>query len=237
MYLEHLKDITLDDFTVFASLPDMGKVGGIVSTFLIENLDCIPIAEIKSNIKPWVSHYNGVINLLYDIYRIYYNKKNNLIIFNGNSQPQQPEELLSLSTSFINYITTLGTPRRLYSAGGYFRNQLTGSPRVYGVVNRPNMTPLLKENKVDFVENEINSITWFNGVILGIAAEKGIEGIGLFGEISDTSIPQPLAAKSILRSFGRIEKITLNLRKLDEMYEFIINQEKEKKSKPNDESK
>ena len=34
MKLNKLKDIKADEFMIFASLPDMGRVGGLVSSFL-----------------------------------------------------------------------------------------------------------------------------------------------------------------------------------------------------------
>jgi len=32
----------VDSFTIFASLPDMGRVGGLVSSFLASNLNSLP---------------------------------------------------------------------------------------------------------------------------------------------------------------------------------------------------
>ena len=49
-----IKDLKVDELIVFASLPDMGMVGGLVSTFLAENLETKLIAEIMSSDKPWV---------------------------------------------------------------------------------------------------------------------------------------------------------------------------------------
>jgi hypothetical protein len=45
----------------------------------------------------------------------------------------------------------------LYGAGGYLHEQLTGTPGVCGVVNNPQLKKVLG--------NEVNSITWFNGLI------------------------------------------------------------------------
>ena len=47
---------------------------------------------------------------------------------------------------------------------------------------------------------EINTITWFNGIILGVALERNLEGIGLYGEIDDPAVPQPRAARSVLKA-------------------------------------
>lgn len=54
MKFNKIKDIQSDNFILFASLPDIGKVGGIASAYLAENLKTEFVAEIISNEKPWV---------------------------------------------------------------------------------------------------------------------------------------------------------------------------------------
>ncbi len=43
MRLDNIKQLKTDGFNVFASLPDLGKVGGLVSAYLAKNLksECI----------------------------------------------------------------------------------------------------------------------------------------------------------------------------------------------------
>jgi proteasome assembly chaperone (PAC2) family protein len=231
MKLDVLKDVRAEKFTVFASLPDMGRVGGLVSSFLAEHLQCELVAEIRSSDKPWVSYSDGVVKSALDLYKIYYNATNRLLVLTGESQPQDPGQLYSLCNLFLDYAQKAGTVTRLYGAGGYLREQLTGAPRVCGVVNKPGLKKVLVKAGIDLVGSEISSITWFNGVILGIAAERNIDAIGLFGEIAETTMPQPLAAKSIVIAFSKLEKIPLDTKPLDQHYESIL-EEMQKKKKP-----
>ncbi|MGD1835615.1 MAG: PAC2 family protein [Nitrososphaeraceae archaeon] len=223
MKLEIKKDLhNLNTFSVISSLPDMGSVGGIVSSFLAKNLDTINIANIISLEKPWVSHSKGIVTSLVDEYKIYFSSKNKLLILTGDSQPQDSFQLYTLCNIFLEYVSSLGQIRRLYSAGGYLRQQVTGAPKVYGVVNNVKLIELIARNNINFVGTEITSITWFNGLILGLAARKNIDGIGLFGEISDTNIKQPLAAKSIVQALSKLENIQINTNRLDKEYENIL---------------
>src|SRR5712691_6095779 len=73
MRLDNIKQPKTDGFNVFASLPDMGKVGGLVSAYLAKNLKSECIAEIVSNEKPWVSYIDGVVKTVSDLYQLYYN--------------------------------------------------------------------------------------------------------------------------------------------------------------------
>jgi hypothetical protein len=227
--IRQLEDLSVggDGIMVFASLPDMGRVGGLASSFLASELDgCEQVAEIVSGDgKPWVSYADGVVKSASDTYGIFYNSKYGLFVFTGESQPQDSAQLYLLCNTLLDYIQSVSggrSIRRLYSAGGYLRDQLTGAPRVYGVVNRSDLKQVLAEAGIEFVGGEISSITWFNGVILGLAAERGLDAIGLFGEIAETSTPQPLAAKSILSAFARLEKIPLDTKRLDRQYESLL---------------
>lgn len=222
MKINKIKDVKVDEFTVFASLPDMGRVGGLVSSFLSQHLKTEQVAEITSSDKPWVSHSDGVVKSASDVYKISYDRGHNLLMFTGESQPQDPGELHKLCNIVLDYVQSIGKARRLYGAGGYFREQVTGAPRVCGVVNRQELKKVLANAGIEAVGNEITSITWFNGLILGLAAERGIDAIGLFGEIAETTVPQPLAAKAIISTFAKLEGIPIDTKPLDRHYESIL---------------
>ena len=70
MRLDNIKQPKTDGFNVFASLPDMGKVGGLVSAYLAKNLKSERIAVIASNEKPWVSYTDGVVKTVSDLYQL-----------------------------------------------------------------------------------------------------------------------------------------------------------------------
>lgn len=231
MKLDKLKDIRAGEFVVFASLPDMGRVGGLVSSFLSQHLKTEQVAEITSSDKPWVSYDDGVVKSASDVYKISFDKRHKLLIFTGESQPQDTGELHRLCNILLDYVQSIGKVTRLYGAGGYLREQVTGAPRVCGVVNRPELKKVLAKAGIGLVGSEITSITWFNGLILGLAAERGIDAIGLFGEISETTVPQPLAAKTIISAFAKLENISIDTKPFDRQYESIL-EEIQKKKEP-----
>ncbi len=225
------KKIMVDEFTVFASLPDMGRVGGLVSSFLSKYLKAELVAEIASCDKPWVSYSDGIVKSVTDTYSILYDKQHKLMIFTGESQPQDPNELYKLCNILLDYIESIGKVKRIYGAGGYLREQVTGAPRVCGVANKYELKKVLSKAGIDFIGSEITTITWFNGLILGLAGERGIDAIGLFGEIAETTVPQPLAAKSIISAFSKLERILVDTKPLDQQYESIL-EEIQKKKEP-----
>ena len=69
--------------------------------------------------------------------------------------------------------------------------------------------------------DDVKSITWFNGLVLGVAKNKNINGVGLFGEIYDADLPQHKAAKNIINTIGELLKLEINT---DELEQKIIDQ-------------
>jgi proteasome assembly chaperone (PAC2) family protein len=212
----------VDTFRIFASLPDMGRVGGLVSSFLASNLETEHIANIISNPKPWVNVKDGVIESTRDIYKIYFSDREKLLILTGEMQPEDHRELLELCNRFLDFCSSIGDVKRLYTAGGSLNEMLTGEPRVVGVATKPQLREILVSSDVDTLGSEFTTITWFNGLILGMASDRNIEAIGFYGEISDKSLPQPLAAKSIVKAFAKIEHLSISTKPFDVQYEEVL---------------
>jgi proteasome assembly chaperone (PAC2) family protein len=220
--IEILAKKKVDSFGIFASLPDMGRVGGLVSSFLASNLETEHIANIISNPKPWVNVKDGVIESARDIYKIYFSDREKLLILTGEVQPEDHRELLELCNTFLDFCSSIGDVKRLYTAGGSLNEMLTGEPRVVGVATKPQLREILDSSNVDTLGSEFTTITWFNGLILGMASDRNIEAIGFYGEISDKSIPQPLAAKSIVKAFAKIEHLSISTKPFDVQYEEVL---------------
>jgi uncharacterized protein len=220
--VEILTKKKVDTFRIFASLPDMGRVGGLVSSFLANNLETEHIANIISNPKPWVNVKDGVIESTRDIYKIYFSDREKLLILTGEMQPEDHRELLELCNTFLDFCSSIGDVKRLYTAGGSLNEMLTGEPRVVGVATKPQLKEILVSSDVDTLGSEFTTITWFNGLILGMASDRNIEAIGFYGEISDKSLPQPLAAKSIVKAFAKIEHLSISTKPFDVQYEEVL---------------
>jgi uncharacterized protein len=220
--VEILTKKKVDTFRIFASLPDMGRVGGLVSSFLASNLETEHIANIISNPKPWVNVKDGVIESTRDIYKIYFSDREKLLILTGEMQPEDHRELLELCNTFLDFCSSIGDVKRLYTAGGSLNEMLTGEPRVVGVATKPQLKEILVSSDVDTLGSEFTTITWFNGLILGMASDRNIEAIGFYGEISDKTLPQPLAAKSIVKAFAKIEHLSISTKPFDVQYEEVL---------------
>ena len=216
MEIKNIHDYKLKDIVLISSLPDMGKVGGIVTQHIIKKLDAKKAAQIFLADKPWVNLKEGLVNLPTDEYFLAVDEKNSIVIFTGENQPQEPGTVFKIANKVLDTVTQMGNIKMVISAGGYLPSEVDKGDAVFGVATNSSSMKLLKSNNVKPLASEVKSITWFNGVILGISKRKNIDGIGLFGEIMDAESPQYEAASNILKVIGKILKIEIGTKELDD---------------------
>jgi proteasome assembly chaperone (PAC2) family protein len=189
-----------EKINLVAALPDMGSVGGLVAEFLINHLAIKPFVEITSYDKPFVLCKDGLVAEIPSVFRLYYSDRASLVVMTGNSQPNDTRELYELCERSLDLAAAVGRLERVYTCGGYHREEIAGEPRVYGVSNNPVLFRELDKLGIREIGAEVSSITWFNGVILGVAKRRKIDALGLYGELIDPAIPQPDAARAVLRA-------------------------------------
>jgi len=215
MIIEKLHDFNLKDIIVISSLPDMGKVGGIVTEHIKNQIEVKKAIKIILTEKPWVEHKNGIINLPKEEYTISVNEKKSIVIFSGENQPQEPSTVFEMVEFLLSAVSKMGNVKMVISTGGYLPSNKTNGDKVYGIATNERMLELLKSNKIQPLSSEVKSITWFNGLILGQAKAKQIDGIGLFGEILDSESPQYKAASNIIHVIEKILGIKVDTNELD----------------------
>jgi hypothetical protein len=219
MKVEFFGDYKLNDITLIAALPDMGRVGGLVSEHIARKMNAKDAAKVIFSDKPWVNHKDGLIELPSDEYMLRVDEKNSLVIFSGENQPQEPNAVFDLVSFVVDTVQRWGKIKTIISAGGYMPLQNPSDNGVFGVTTNEKLLDILKSHGIKLLSNDVKSITWFNGLVLGIAKSRNIDGIGLFGEIYDVETPQHKATKNIVEKIGMILKIQINT---DELQEKII---------------
>jgi uncharacterized protein len=216
MNVNKIQDFKLKDIILISSLPDMGKVGGLVTQHLTKKLVTKKSVQIILEDKPWVNLKDGLVDLPHDEYALTVDEKNSIVIFTGENQPQEPGTVFEIVNTILDVVSKMGNIKMIISAGGYLPSQSGKATFVYGVATNSNSLGILKSNDVKLLSSEVKSITWFNGVILGIAKSRNIDGIGLFGEIVDAESPQYKAASNILKVIEKILQIKIDTKELDE---------------------
>ena len=209
---------------MIAALPDMGNVAGIGVNFLIKKLEAKLFAEIYAYWPPFVNYSNGVIEYKQTSYKFYCtnstssSSKSNIVIFTGDFNPADPIRLYQIGYEVIKMAEKLGI-NTIYSMGAalYQQQQMTDGttsdhnyPTIYAIANNQDILETTKQYQNLVPLEEEGQILGFNGLILGLARNQGIDAICLLSKIDDPNIIQPKAAQSILSTLVQILKITLH---------------------------
>ncbi len=229
MQAEFSGNFKLKDIVLISSLPDMGRVGGLVTEHIAKKVSAKDAAKVILVDKPWVNQKDGLIEIPSDEYKILVDEKNSLVIFTGENQPQEPAIVSDLVNFVVDTVQKWGKIKMIISTGGYMPMQKADSDAVYGVATGEKILDMLKSHGVKQLSNDVKSITWFNGLVLGAAKARNIDGIGLFGEIYDVELPQHSAAKNIINKIEKILKLQINT---DELVQKITKPVEAKKDSP-----
>ncbi|MDY6862031.1 MAG: PAC2 family protein [Thermodesulfobacteriota bacterium] len=227
--------------------PGIGNIGIIA----INTLRGILKAEEFGEIEPWdffyprkISFKAGVLeDLEFPGNRFYFKKTPNkdLIFFIGEEQPADIGEKYAKggeAYKMANLVLDVGQKfgcKRIFTSGAAVASiHHTMKPKVWAVPNKKELIDEVKmyENIVLMSEVEgrsgQGSISGLNGLLLGVAKKRGLEGICIMGEIPiyvyQFPISYPKASKSVLEVLTKILKIDINLSQLDS---FIQKMERE----------
>jgi uncharacterized protein len=215
MKVEEIQNFSLKNIVLISSLPDMGKVGGLVTQHLKKKLKTKQACKIILADKPWVNLKKGLIDLPQDEYEISVDEKNSIVIFSGENQPQEPTAVFATAEKVLSLVKKMGNIKMVITTGGYLPSENGNGTRVFGVATNSKSLDLLKSFDVNPLGTEVNTITWFNGLILGLSKVQKINGVGLFGEIADSETPQYKTASNIVKIIGKIIQVDIDTSELD----------------------
>jgi hypothetical protein len=88
--------------------------------------------------------------------------------------------------------------------------------RVIGAATNPQMLEELKKQQLEVLED--GNISGLNGVLLGMAAEAGLPGACLLGEMPHlfAQLPYPKASLAVLNVFQKMAGVTIDMTELSE---------------------
>ena len=241
MGIKLYKEPELEKPIMFVGWPGIGNIGIIA----VNTLKGILRAEEFGEIESWdffypkkVSIRDGLLeNLEFPGNKFYYQRieKRDLIFFIGEEQPSEGGRMYASGEKayqLANLVLDVGLKfgcQRVYTSGACvspIHHQV--KPRVCGVVSSEKLREEIKSYQNTILMSELGGrgegegiITGLNGLLLGVAKARGMEGICLMGEIPDwlsgASFPYPKASKSVLEVFAEILGVGMDFSFLDKM--------------------
>ncbi len=211
----------LNDPWLIAAWPGMGLVGHLAVSHLVRALGTEPLREIsaadhfdaaKVEVKSGILLPIGVPRTLLTIHRGGGTSRDLLFL---QSERQPDTGTRRFCGTVIDAARELGV-QRVFTFAAMATPRPPDSPsRVFTVATDAAFASELRALGLSILEE--GEIGGMNGVLLAVAAERGIPGACLLGEFPffASSIPNPKASASILRSFTRISGIQVDLADLD----------------------
>ena len=182
MEFENVRKPDIKKPIIIAAMQDMGNVGSIVVNFINRSLGTAEFRNVSSTRPSFVYDKGGYIDIPEEKWKFRYAK--DFIVFGGGrGQPQDNQELNELCQDVIN-VAKQYDAKFIYTVGGYHTTRKFGkSPTTYVTTTSQELLKLVQKLGIETTPTE-SVITGFNGLILGYAKLNGINGIGLYGELS-----------------------------------------------------
>jgi uncharacterized protein len=195
---------------MIAAWPGMGYLAKISADYLRRRLRATLFAEIKYYHN--VLLYNsGKVDLAPIRHKLYASVDHNLVICVGDAQPSIPEESIRLAEKITEIALQLGV-KRIYTMAAY-PNDVYETPLVYGIYTDESMRPELEATGIKILESE-GVVNGLNGVLIGVAKMKGIDGVCLMGDITYANVPQHLSSKAVVEKLAALLGIEIDTEQL-----------------------
>lgn len=204
-----------------AAWPGMGNVAVIAGGYLADQLDADQISDFPA--EPYfdvteIEVKDGILQPIELPTAAFFRWKNpgkgrDLILFISNAQPNTNS--LKYARDVIDVAQKFGVERVVTFASLAAGIHPTDLPKVFGVATTQATLDELRAVEVPPVD--IGQIGGMNGLILAVAAQRGLDGLCLLAEIPFFAIrlPNPKASRAALSVFTILSAIDISLDTLD----------------------
>ena len=206
--------------TLVAALPDMGNVAGIAMGHLIKKLEMEVFAEVEGDWPPYVVHQASRVIFERGWFKFYGRDGLKFVAMTGTYQPPDPHSLYKLCEGVLDLAQEIGIERVFTLGAAHTTDEEIDEPRVFYATTSDVLAERVSAAGAVPLSSE-GYITGFNGLLLGLAKERGIDGICLLGEINDPHVRQAHAAKAVLQVLTRVLGEEIGYEELDEEIERV----------------
>lgn len=140
--------------------------------------------------------------------------RHDVVVFIGEAQP--PAGKYAFCRQLLEFAKTLGVERVFTFAAMATQMHPEHESRVFAAATEE--TGLAELKRLELVLLEDGQISGLNGVLLGVAADTGLRGACLLGEMPQifAQLPFPKASRAVLEAFATLAGIELDLTELSE---------------------
>jgi hypothetical protein len=209
--------------SMLAAWPGVGNVALIVARYLVDRLSAREVGELEAfhffePMGVWVKG-NVVEAPQFPESKFYYwrhpsDPQGDLLFFLGESQPTS--RAYDLAQCVLDVAQKFRVRRVFTCAAALVRMHYTERSRVWGVAT--DGAGLKQFEGYDVVLRGDLQIAGMNGILLGVAKQRGMEGFCLLGEVPlyATRMPNPKAALAVMEVMSKVLGVSVDLTGLAE---------------------
>ncbi|HYB93040.1 MAG TPA: proteasome assembly chaperone family protein [archaeon] len=212
--------VKLKNPILIEGLPGLGSVGKIAVTYLTKQLNANVFARMYSQHFPYhvIVNKKGSVRMLR--YNFYYWKNTDenadLIFLTGDSQAQTIEGQYEIANEILKFATVHGV-KSIIALGGFGTPITETEPQVIGVATSAELLKKLKDAGVKLSQEDV-PIVGTAGLLVGLSKFRHTKAACLLGETMGY-MPDPKAAKSVLKALTSILDIEIDFSDLDKEIE------------------
>ncbi len=216
-----IKPIAPSKITLVCGLPGIAYIGKLTVEYLIQQLKAELVGEIYSeHFPPYVIiKENGLVELLRNELHLFHGENGeNILFLSGNAQSFSPEGQYDIAEKVLDLAAEKGASK-VYSVAALVTDREFETPNVHCAATAPALLQELKAQGVGPLDHGM--IGGENGLILGLAHKKGIEGACLMAETHGYQTPtgeyviDPRGAKAALNVLAKILGVEVDMEPLE----------------------
>lgn len=194
-------------------LPGSGYVGKLAADHLVATFDLKKVAEYTSDAFPPQANVgeDGVAEPIRG--ELFFG--GGFMVFTADSQPTTSEGEYALSDAVVKFAKKCGV-KKVYTLAAYITGGFSTTPKVYGAATSKDMLESLSEGGATLMKE--GGISGMNGLLIGVASLRGLQGACLLGETSGYVVDAG-ASKAVLETLAKLTGNRIDTSKLEEKAE------------------
>jgi uncharacterized protein (TIGR00162 family) len=216
-----LKEFAPKEFGLVCGLPGIAYIGKLSVDYLVQQLKADLVGEVYSKYFPpyVIIKEDGLMELLRNELHWFKNDGGRDVVFlSGNSQAFSPEGQYEVTEKVLDWAVEMGA-KKVYSVAALVTERPFEKPDVFVTATSSELLEEAKKQGAQTLDHGI--IGGENGLILGLAKKKNVNGACLLAETHGYQTPtgeyvlDPHAAKAALNVLTKILNLEVDMEPME----------------------
>ncbi len=216
-----LKQVTPSELVLICGLPGAAYIGKLSVDYLVQQLKAELFGEVYSRFFPpyVIIKEDGLVELMRnELHQVKDEHGRDIVFLGGNAQAFSPEGQYDVTEKVLDWAIENGV-KRTYSVAALVTDRPFETPSVFATATSAALLEEAKSRGAQVLDHGI--IGGENGLIMGLARKRGLDGICLLAETHGYQTPtgeyviDPRAAKAALNVLTQILGIKVDMEPME----------------------